>query len=157
MLQDNIVMIKKFGFAGVCFVGFLLLANVSCGGSSGAVNSNLQGSYDGTVVNPGKTSQTVELAVSANGSISGRCTLLSLTSGAIMARAVLEGTVNQTTREFQLAGIFQAFIPPPPDGSGTGPVTVSGSLPTKNDAHGPMQVQDSLGILNGIISSTPTE
>ena len=74
-----------------------------------------------------------------------------------MARADLEGTVNPTTREFYLAGSYQLFIPPPPDGSGSGPVTISGSLPAKNEAHGPMQVQNSLGILNGVISPTPTD
>lgn len=134
--------------------GLLLLTTLGCGGA-GSATSPLMGNYDGTVVNPGKTSQTVELTVSAAGTVTGRCTLLSLTSGAIMARANLTGTLNPNTREFAVAGGYQAFIPPPPDGSGTGPVTITGTLPAKNSANGTMQVQDSLTVLLGTIAPTP--
>jgi hypothetical protein len=154
MMENRFEMKGLKGFWTCSSTVLLLLALDGCGGAGGAASSALSGNYDGTVSNPGKTSQTVEITVSSNGTITGRCTLLSLTSGAIMGRAILEGTVNTTTREFQAAGPYQLFMPPPPDGSGFGVVTITGSIPPKGVADGPMQVQNQVGAYSGRIAPT---
>lgn len=127
-----------------------LLVTIGCGGA-GQTTSFKAGQYDGTVTFPGKYTTSVDITVSTSGAISGTCNVLSSTSGAITSRAVVTGSANPQTGEFTAAGMFQCFIPPPPDGSGTGPVTISGSLPLTGFASGPLQVQDSLVTLHGVI------
>ncbi len=151
--RTNMKLTLKHFSAIVATVSILSIAG--CGGG-GASQSFTESRYEGTVINPGKSSQIVEISVDGNGNLTGRCSLISLSTGAITARATLTGTVNKTTGEFSGAGMFQCFIPPPPDGSGSGPVSISGSVPKIGVANGPLQVQDSLGILNGVITHAPT-
>jgi hypothetical protein len=154
--MDNRVTMKLASIGLYTLVGSLgVVGLVGCGGAGSAASFN-ESRYEGTVMTPGKSSKIVEISVDKNGNLSGKCSLVSLSTGAITARATLTGTVNKTTGEFSGAGMFQCFIPPPPDGSGTGPVSISGSVPKIGVANGPLQVQDSISVLNGVITHAPT-
>ncbi len=149
-------MMKSARISLFALTGALALLSTSGCGGAGSATSFVESRYEGTVTTPGKSSKVVEISVDGDGNLSGKCSLISLSTGAITARATLTGTVNKTTGEFSAAGMFQCFIPPPPDGTGTGPVSISGSVPKINVAEGPLQVQDSVSVLNGVITHAPT-
>jgi hypothetical protein len=129
----------------------LLVMLVGCGGAGGS-STFAVGKYDGTVVNPGRYSELVEVTISSNGDIHGLCTLLSSTSGAISARAVLTGKANLGTGSYTASGMYESLLPPPPDGTGSGAITISGALPAKGEVSGPLHVDDNGFVFHGQIS-----
>ena len=111
---------------GVLAIGF---AFSGCGGAGGSASSFRTGQYNGTAVEPGRATDDVQLSVFSDGTVKGVITVVSSTSGAIMGKSTVNGTVDLATRTFHVTGFYQAFMPPPPNGTATGIVNVDGTLP----------------------------
>lgn len=142
------VMRKVWGMA------LLACALAGCGGA-GSSTSFLAGKYNGTTVKASGATTIVEINVTANGTVSGTCTIMSTTSAAIVGQAVVTGTADPATGTFSAAGMYETSLPPPPDGSGSGAVSVTGTIPAKGVASGPLQVSDNGVSSNGVISLQP--
>lgn len=142
---------KKYGAWLIFGVGCVVLSG--CGGG-GVSSSFTAGKYNGTVADSAKQS-IVDLNVSANGTISGTATLLSMTTGAIMATAVLTGQANPSTGAFTASGMYGWLIPGPPGGGTSGAITVTGTIPPTGVATGPMDLDDNGSIGHGIITMHP--
>jgi hypothetical protein len=133
----------------------LVLTCIACGGGGGSSSSFTAGKYNGSLSDPGRASIVIELSVSGDGSLSGKSTVVSAFSGAIVGVANIAGTVDTNTRTFVATGDYVNYLPPPPGGGGAGSVRVTGTIPASGVPTGPIQVENNTLILNGVISLFP--
>ena len=138
----------------IALIGLAIVSIAGCGGGGGSAASFAAGKFNGTVVEGTRASAIVELTVTSSQVISGKCTVLSSTSGAIMGEAILTGSVNLSNGLFEVGGIYHAFLPPPPGGGTTGIINVSGKIPARGVAQESMIVDDNGISFGGMISPT---
>lgn len=138
------------------FAGLLVLTCLACGGGGGGSSSFTAGKYNGSLSDPGRASIVIELDVSSSGTLTGKSTVVSAFSGAIVGVAQLNGTLNTSNRTFVLTGDYVNYLPPPPGGGGAGSVMVTGTIPAAGVPTGPIQVQNNTLVLDGVISLFPT-
>ena len=131
----------------------LALGLVGCGGAGGSTTSFKTGEFTGTAVEPGRATDDVQLTVFSDGKVTGVFTNLSTTSGALMGKSILSGTVNPSTHQFHVTGFYQAFMPPPPNGNATGVVNVDGTFPLGGLSVGSITIDDNGTSFAGTVQS----